>query len=58
MNSLRIAEFQIKVVKHLGTIPVVVYEVTQPAEVYTQANPWNTLPPQNSRVCEGIAIEF
>jgi len=57
MNSLRIAEFQIKVVKYLGTIPVVVYEVTQPAEVYTQASKWNS-PLKNLPNPEGIAIEF
>ena len=34
----RVSEFKIVVIKYLGNTPVVVYEATTPAEIYTIPN--------------------
>ena len=33
--EIRTSEFQIKVVGHWGSMPIVIYEATEPAEIYT-----------------------
>jgi len=36
--NIRQSEFRIKVIGYSGNLPIVVYEVTEPAEVYTLPN--------------------
>lgn len=34
-EEIRVAEFKVSTIKYIGNMPVVVYEATAPAELYT-----------------------